>query len=253
MIVRICLIAIFVTQLFATNKYVENLISQKAKEYKGLISSISKDASLVEVIKILKNNGLLELFFKKPKTIHPTFIFKNNSIISFKILYMTLQNLGYYYYYPSKVEKKDNLKITIEMKSIHHIDPLNFIKEIKNYGCKVKNIINKGDYQYFIECNPSFPAHKITKKIKNYVNINGEYWLNPNGFYKILIATSRYDNWYPYIVFYDKNLEIIKIFAKKDIQKRVTLQVPYETKYIKVRDNYTKENFKRGIYVKGLK
>ncbi|NPA11446.1 MAG: hypothetical protein GXO62_04315 [Epsilonproteobacteria bacterium] len=249
------LIIFLASILFAANPIIENLIGQKAKTYKGLIQNIDQNASLEEIITVLKENGLIDLFFDSPKIIHPKFIFLNNTpIFNTKTLYSTLQNLGYYYFYPSRVSNHGTYEVTIEMKSIHHIDPLSFIKEIKTFGCKVTDIKNQTDFIYTINCeNEKVHAFTLKSKIASLINAKGEYWINPAGFDKIFIQTSRYDSWYPYVVFYDKSLNILNIYTSKNIERVVAIKIPQNTKYIKIRDNFTKENFKRGILIKGLK
>ncbi|WP_024787137.1 MULTISPECIES: hypothetical protein [unclassified Lebetimonas] len=56
--------------------------------------------------------------------------------------------------------------------------------------------------KYYIDCeNAYLPAFPLTGEEKKLINAKGEYWVNPNGFKKIKIVTSKFDNWYPYIVF----------------------------------------------------
>ena len=237
---------------------IKNIIGEeKYQTYKELIQSTFKDqnSTLEEIITILEENGLIDLFFQSPQTITPTFIFKNNNpIFNTHTLYKTLDRLGYYYFYPKKVSTYGNYSITIEMKSTHHIDPLSFVQEIRNYGCEVIDIKNRGDYIYTIDCeNERVNAYRLKDKTKSLINAKGEYWIDTNNFSKISIKSSKLDSWYPYVVMYDKNLNIINLIAKRNIQKTLILNIPNECKYIKIRDNFTKENIKRGIFVKGLK
>jgi len=247
-----------ITLSFANEALIKNIIGQKIyNEYQGLIKTVILDkniTSLSEIVTILKENGLIELFFNKPKLIHPTFIFiNNNPVFNTKTLYSTLKNLGYYYFYPSSVKKDNNYSITIEMLSKHHIDPVNFINEIQTFGCKVINLKNDNDFKYTIDCkNEKLNAPKVTNKLKAYLNIRGEYFFDVNNFKKISISVSKYDRWYPYIAFYDKNLNIIGVVTKENIEKKVILLIPPMCKYIKIRDNFTKENIKRGIFIKGI-
>jgi len=237
-----------------------NLIGKKTyTQYKGLIQTLIKEqntSSIEDLITILKENGLLELFFKKPKNIHPTFIFKNNNpIFNTKTLFTALNNLGYFYFYPINIQKQNNIyKITIEMQSNHFIDPVNFIKEIKNHGCDVTNIKKDKNFIYYIDCsNEKIDATLLTNKTQNLLNIKGEYFINTNRFKKMMIKTSKYDNFHPYIAFYDKNLNLLNIISNNNVQKNLSLKIPNNCSYIKIRDNFTKENIKRGIFIKGIK
>ena len=245
------------TFIFADNvQTVKNLIGkEKFQTYYELLKPVFKKNSLKEIVKYLQNNGLLDIFFDKPKFIRPTFIFLNNNpVFNSKTLYDTLNSLGYYYFYPVNITKNKNFKITLEMKSTHFIDPLIFMNTIEQKGCKVISIKKESDYVYVLNCEKEkIDAVTLIDKKTKLINAKGIYWINPNNFQKILITTSKYDNWYPYIVFFDKNLNILNIIAKTNIQKSVLLNIPFECKYIKISDNFSKSNFKRGIIIKGLK
>jgi hypothetical protein len=244
------------TVLFAKVN-IKDIVGEKTyNEYRGLIQTIEKTNSndLTKIITLLKENGLIELFFDKPKIIHPKFIFLNNNPeFNTKTLYTTLTQLGYFYFYPSEIKNDTNYSITIEMQSTHHIDPVNFINQISNYGCKVINLKNRGDFIYTIDCQKEFlPVPKIKKDIKAYQNVKGEYWFDTNNFKKISISTSRFDKWHPYIAIYDKHLNLIRLYTSNKIERKIKLTLTNDAKYIKIRDNFTKENIKRGIFVKGL-
>lgn len=242
--------------LWANTSFIKDLIGEeKFKTYYELIKPILNEKDLIKTLEFLQNNGLLNIFFKKPKNIHPTFILKNsNPILETKILYQTLNQLGYYYFYPIKIVNKQNYIITLEINSKHFIDPLLFVKTIPQYGCNVTNIHKKESYTYIIDCkNAKLNVPKIINKSIKYINAKGIYFFNSNYFKKIRVSTSKYDNWYPYIVLFDKNLNILNIIANETHQKTIIINIPNECKYIKIKDNYSKKNIKRGIYIKGLK
>ncbi|ACM93523.1 conserved hypothetical protein [Nautilia profundicola AmH] len=243
--------------LFANNSQtIKNLIGEdKFNTYYELLKPILNEKSLTKTLEYLQNNGLLDIFFDKPKLIHPTFIFTNNNpIFNTKTLYSTLKSLGYYYFYPTKITKNGNYTITLEMKSTHYIDPLLFSKSIEQKGCNVISINKNGSYIYTIDCeNEHIDTLKIVNKKIKLLNAKGIYWLDPNGFNKVIVYSSKLDNWYPYIVFFDKNLNILNIISKENSQNTVYLNIPPECAYIKITDTFSKENFKRGIFIKGIK
>jgi len=242
--------------LWANTSFIKDLIGEeKFKTYYELIKPILGEKDLIKILEFLQNNGLLNIFFEKPKNIYPTFILKNaNPILEAKILYQTLNQLGYYYFYPVKIINKQNYTITLEINSKNFIDPLLFIKTIYQYGCKVINIQKKQNYTYIIDCeNAKLNVPRIINKNIKYINAKGIYFFNTNDFKKVKITTSKYDNWYPYIALFDKNLNILNIIANEASQKSIIIDIPNECKYIKIKDNYSKKNIKRGIYIKGLK
>jgi len=238
---------------------IKNLIGEnKFNTYKNLIlSSIDNNSSLPQIINFLESNGLLELTSKN-NVINPTFIFQNsnNPIFNTKILYDLLYNLGYINLYPTQIIKKDSLyQIKLRIKSNNYIQPLNLIKAFQTYNCQIKNITKKEHFFYYVDCqNAIIPALPIQNSFQNITKLNGIYWFKvSNNFKQIDISTSKYDFFHPYIVFYDKNLNILNIITSKNIKRKLILNIPQNTIYIKIKDYFTKENIKRGIFIKGLK
>jgi len=249
---------LFTISLFASNQTtIKNIIgSYKYNKYKNLINqTIKPNASLEEILTALKENGLIDLFFKSPRVFQTNFKFIHpNPKLDNMILINTIKNIGYLYFYPSKIDNNSNIyKISIEMKSDHFIDPLAFTQEIQKYKCKVRNIIKRSTYTYTIDCsNADLQAYKITPSLENLSNRVGEYWLDTNGFKKVLIKSAKNDNFHPYVVFYDRNLNILNIISSNSVKKQLTLNVPGMCKYIKIKDNFSRANIKRGIFVKGI-
>ena len=248
---------LIISTLFADNtKFIKNLIGEdKFNNFNELLKPILNENSLEKTIQYLQNNGLLDIFFDKPKFIQPHFIFlDNNPVLNTNILYNVLNSMGYYYFYPIKIKKNDkNYSLTLEMKSTHCINPLIFINTLKQKGCKVISLEKTNNYTYIIDCKNGFlnATSVIDKKIK-LLNAKGIYWINPNGFKKILLSSSKLDNWYPHIVFFDKNLNILNIISKQNPQQYVFVNIPVECRYIKITDTFSKKNVKRGIYIKGI-
>ncbi len=204
----------------------------------------------------LKNNGLINFYFNQIKTIHPTFVFiNNNPVFNIKNLYDLLKKMGYYSFYPIKIHKDTNYTITLEMESQSYIDPLDLLNEFEKRGCKLTDIEKNNNFKYIINCqNEKLPdIIKLKEDTQALHNINGIYWIENKDFDKIKISTSRYDFWHPYVVFYDKKLNILNIISTSDLIRKKTFDIPKECKYIKITDSFTKENIKRGIFIKGLK
>ena len=245
-----------------SNEKIENLMGEaQFKSYNQLLNKIfpNKNYNIEEILTILKNNGLLELFFENPKIIHTKFIFENGEkILDTKILNNSLSALGYYYFYPSEIKKRDNtIILNIEFKSEHFIDPVSMIDEMKSRGCQVIDVYKQdGDFNYKFDCeNGKIKEAHILNDDDNqmYVNSRGVYWFENNNSTQMLIRARRIDYWHPSIWFYDEKLNLLN---NKKINKKttfITLNIPASCKYIKVTDIYSSENFKRGIIVKGLK
>jgi len=252
------LILIFFSIFLYANSYnlVKNIIGDKYNTYENLIqTSLDKNASIKQVLNFIQNNGFLKLKFQKPKIINPSFVFNSsNALLKTKILYESLNEMGFYDFYPLEVAKNNKYKITLEITSLSKIDPLTFYNTLKPHGCKIINITNNKNFTYYINCqNPQINAYNLKDSFNSFHNIKGVYWFKADNYSKISIKTSKYDFFYPYIVFYDKNLNILNIITSKNIKRNLTLKIPPGCFYIKVEDNYTKENINRGIFIKGIK
>ena len=242
----------------SANSYnmIKNIIGNKYNTYENLIkSSLDKNASMKQILIFIKNNGFLNICFKTPKTIYPSFVFNSsNYLLKTKILYESLNKMGFYNFYPLQITKNSEYKITLEIKSLNKIDPIDFYNVIQNYGCNITNIKNDTNFTYYINChNPHLNTYYLKEALNSFHNIKGIYWFRADNYSKVFIKTSKYDFFYPYIVFYDKNLNILNIITSKNIKRKLTLKIPKGCFYIKIQDNFTKENIKRGILIKGIK
>jgi len=243
------------------NSKIENLMGEKKfNNYNKLLDKIfeKKEYSIYEILVKLENNGLLELFFDKARILHTKFIFNSkNLVFTTKILNNSLTSLGYYYFYFSDIENiDDKYTIVTEFKSEHFIDPVSFINEIQDRGCRILDVDKENDmFIYSIDCADLKVKESSLLDVKNrrYVNSKGIYWLKNNSFSKIKIKTKKIDYWHPSVWFYDKSLNLLNYRKINRKVTNLTLSIPPACKYIKIIDIYSGENFKRGIIVKGLK
>jgi len=255
---RYLIIFLIAIQIFASSyETIKNIIGKEKFEiYKNLIyTSLDKNASLKETITFLENNALLDLYSNGKESITPKFIFLNNNpIFNTKTLYDSLYYLGYINFYPIFIEKSKTYTIQLKIKSNHYLAPLNLLNELNKRGCSITDIKKNKNFIYYINCkNEKLKAYILKNDIQILHKIKGIYWLDSNNFKKIYIKTSKYDFFHPYIVFYDKNLNILNIITSTNVKRKLILKIPQNTKYIKIKDYFTKENIKRGIFIKGLK
>lgn len=241
------------------DRKIENLMGDsKFKTYNKLLTKIfpKKEDDIYKILVKLKDNGLLDLFFDKVRLVHTRFIFKGGeNILNLKLLNDSLISMGYYYFYLSQVDKLDDqYMVEIEFKSEHYIDPVSLIDEMRSRGCKILDVGRDEDvFNYIFSCeNPIIKeAKKLENRNRRYINSRGVYWLENNGFKTLIVRTKKIDYWHPSIWFYDKELNLLdrlKIDKKRDYLKTT---IPDGTVYIKIRDIYSGENFKRGIIVRG--
>ncbi|NQY95396.1 MAG: hypothetical protein HRT43_14615, partial [Campylobacteraceae bacterium] len=63
------------------------------------------------------------------------------------------------------------------------------------------------------------------------------------------ILSRKLNNWYPYIVFYDKHLTVLRVVKKDRMFRGLSMKIPESTRYMKVTDLYTLVNIKRGLSI----
>ncbi len=269
MLKKICLILISVITLNANefNDKIINIIGySEYNENRGLIEHLFSNKSwfykngqlnYLTVMEKLKANGLLKVGLNKPQNITITFQINNSPIKSLKIISNSLNALGYYYYFTKNLtyDKNKNITWIINLKTETAIDPYMLAKELAKHDCEFIDIrkINYTEWKYSINTSNS-----ILPKAKNLTlneNIDFRKPLSPylikidDKAKKIDINSRTGNKWFPHIVFYDKNLNILNIVKEDKKSKSLQLEIPEETSYIKIDDLYTLANIKRGLSV----
>jgi len=232
----------------------ENLIKILFKNSDAFYRKSDGNVDSLKVIKILKDNGLFKMFYKKPVSLNIKFITSKNPLIFIKVISESLDAIGYNYFLTSKAEKTDDKFIwSINLRTEHLINPIAFSKELEKRGCVVDDIIKDKDYYWTYKINSDHAklnakvigmdtTVKLTKPIKDYLIQN-------NGANSIKMRTSFSDHWFPKVVFFDSSLHVI---SEKDIDERtyvLKLDIPKNSRYIKIGDLYTLDNIKHGLSV----
>ena len=245
---------------------IENFISQKSySKQENLIKVLFRDSSSfyrksdgsvdsLKVLKVLKDNGLLELFYQNPISLKVKFITRKNPLIFMKVIKESLEAIGYNYFLTSRATKSEDEFIwIINLRTKHLIDPILFSKELEKRGCKVEDI-EKEDlslWTYRINSdNAKLSAKNIDldRTVKLLKPIES-YLIYANMAKSIKIKTSFSDHWYPSVVFLDNALHVIsqtKINSRKYIVK---LEIPPNCTYIRIGDMYSLDNIKHGLSV----
>lgn len=244
---------------------IENLIGEESYEkHLSLINFIFKDNDKFYyeekfefdlIIKELKKNGLLTLSLDTPKDILVEFRANSNPLKSLKILKDTLLSLGYYYYFTKTIsyDGSSNLIWTIKLKTESAIDPLVLSKELKNSSCSINNISRDEDkWIYELDTQNAILSDAIYITNNEKVSLKKPlkpYFIKVEKASKLVIMSKVLNTWFPSVVFYDKDLKILKVTNKKKSHRNLTISIPESTKYIKISDLYTLINIKRGLSV----
>ncbi|MGM0533378.1 MAG: hypothetical protein ACQERK_02665 [Campylobacterota bacterium] len=243
---------------------VQDLVDQNQYEkHKVLIDAlfekkerfmIAEQVDVVEVAKVLKENGLLKLFYEQPTMTHVKFTSSSKPKLFLKLLNDILQQIGFTYYFIENV-KYDDGKITwqIKYRGDYAIDPLLLSRRLEAHGVKIASM-KKEAYNRFSYGLNMHDAQLDVKKL-----IPGERFEITRAIEDIMLDVSfgRYvvfrpqsgSFWYPEVILYDKDLNIIDIIEHQKIKKTLYVDLGRHVKYISVSDLYLLENLKGGLSV----
>jgi hypothetical protein len=132
------------------------------------------------------------------------------------------------------------------------IDPYQLTKEIKRAGGEVTRIIrySKDRWRYNVNTkNSELRAIKIADKEVRLKKPLKDYWIDVEGAKTVRISSPNGNNWHPYIVFYDRDLNILTNYTKERKSYNISLKIPKRAAYIKISDIYTLNNLKRGLKI----
>jgi hypothetical protein len=235
------------TNLYERNKaYINIIFSPKSRYYSG------DRVNSVKVVQTLKENGLLDLFFKKPKELNLSFKTSGAPLFFVKIMGDALRNIGYYRY----VTKESTLNSseftwTISLTAEYATDPLVLQKELQKSGCNITDIERSSatDWLYVIDMRKGYlNLRKLYKgqeiKLKRSLYA---HWLDVSNISKLKINSSARNRWYPYIAYYDSSLHLLKVVKRDTKRRSISLNIPSGAKYIKISDIYTLKNIKDGL------
>ncbi len=211
--------------------------------------------NVVKVVETLKENGLLNLFFDRPKTLE--LIFETNGTPQFFMTLMnaTLRDMGYYHYLTdSAVLNNAGYTWKIRMESEYATDPTALQRELARRGCGILDLERLSDtrWRYLIDMSgahlkidPLEPGKTVTMKRLVYPR-----WLDVSRVRKLTLWSLQGNNWYPYIAFYDDSLRLIKLYKRDRRSWQIIINLPRGCAYVKVADLYSRKNMKAGLKVK---
>jgi hypothetical protein len=208
----------------------------------------------VKVVQTLKDNGLLNLYFDKPKELRLNFHTSDNPLFFVKIMGDALRNMGYYRY----VTKESNLNESgftwsITLRAEYVTDPQVLQRELYNSGSKVIDVIrvDETEWTFDVDMRDSFLAVDSLSDGEQ-VELNRSlyaYWLDVSAIEKLKIESSSRNSWYPYITYFDSSLHLLKVVKIDTKRRAVYLTIPETAKYIKISDIYTLKNIKGSLYL----
>jgi len=265
------ILALYSIQNEELEKRVNKLVPQESiKVHKKLLDILFKEdqkylnknneVDIVKIIKVLKENGLLKLFYKQPTQLKARFVSTISGPFLIKAISDSLSKLGYQYILTDELIKNGSkINWDIVYTSEHAIDPVELYLQMKKYHIDILDIsTNNNQWNFVLEEDLDelylFGSNKIyiSELPKKFMSINGEFWfyLADSNALLAFIDSIYPDFWYPNVVFYDKNLKIKKLYKSQKPIRKIKLFLPKGTKYIKVTDSLMPQNLKHGINIR---
>lgn len=253
-------------KLFALNPLIDAQVSSLLDradlvKHKKLIEIIFEDSAnyiennksnSIAIIKTLKENGLLKLFFKKPRTIHINFSTGGNAQFFVKLMRDTLRSIGYYRYFTTEAQHDNSSFIwSIEFNSEYAIDPIILQEALQKRHCSLTTIERKDathwDYdvdiseaKLFLKQLQSDQETLLNKSLRS-------YWIDISKGKKLSIFTRSGDAWFPDIAIFDAKLRLIKVYKRETRTKKLVFYLPKESAYMSISDMFHQSNIKHGL------
>jgi len=235
---------------------------------KGLISVLFKKQSdfmshgRVDILKVLtklKNNKLLDLQFKGARTLELSFATTGKKPLLFvKTIKDVLSAVGYNHTLTTKaVQDESGFLWKVSLRGAAMLDPLLLANELQKRGAYFTSVkrYSKESWRYNVFIDR---ATVKSRKISFNKNVSLKrpykpYWIDIAGARVLNLKSHRANIWHPYIIFYDKDLNIVTKYTKERKSYNVALKIPRTAKYVKIGDLYTLKNLKRGLQINIVK
>ncbi|WP_290881120.1 hypothetical protein [Helicobacter sp.] len=238
-------------QEYKTNqKFIQRLFSNQ-----GYFLNDAKQPDLYKISNTLKQNGLLKLTFKQPMELEVSFTVSENPATFTSILYDILNEMGYYYFLlKESLLEEQKFKFILSMNTEYAIDPTLLQEKLYHYGYRVQSIERSSIHQWnYTITNNTFQYPKATKLTTNETNhkanLKGEYWYQVEQGKRLEVKSSNGVLWYPKLIFFDKNLNILEITSSQKSSQTIQKEIPKGAMFVKITDTYLPITTKNGLDV----
>jgi len=233
-------------------------IYEKNKAFVGVIFDPKSDfyqnerVDVVKVVETLKENGLLNLFFKTPREIQLNFKTSGSPLFFVKLMGDALRNIGYYRYVTTASNlNSSEFTWSIKLTSEYATDPLILQTELNKSGSNIIDIdrTSATEWTYVVDMGNSF-LNLIELEEQQEIKLKRSlyaHWLNVSKIQELKIVSSRRNHWYPYIAYYDSSLHLLKVIKEDERYSTLKLEIPKQAKYIKISDLYSLKNVKDSL------
>ncbi|MCX2682718.1 hypothetical protein OQH60_01685 [Campylobacter sp. MIT 21-1685] len=264
MVKKICFFLFFASEMLAISslELAKNLLNDPSKNSKlQLLFSDSSyedengNLDLNQISRLLKTNSLLNLTLPSPQSFKLNFKAKADAVLFFKILNDVLNDAGYVYFIPTDLILRDGrIDYTIQVQSQYILDPGTFYMLLKANSVYIENVKHTDAYTYEYDLN--FDNVKLSSNINLALNTPKslekplkDYVFSLQGAKSIFIQSNAADNWFPKLLFLDKNLNLIQAVENKVKTTQFSQSIPNAAIYVIVSDMYSLDNIRRGLSI----
>lgn len=207
---------------------------------------------VVKIIQTLKENGLLDLFFKRPQSFSLTFKSNGSPIFFVRIMDDVLNGIGYFHYVTTAAHlDASEFSWTISLTSEYMTDPIILQKALQKMGCSIIDITKNSakKWTYIIDMSNGEFNVPMLEDAKDVTlrRILYPRWFNVSKIRGLKVRSSYRNHWYPYISYYDASLHLVKLIKRDKIYKSISLAIPKSAKYMKITDLYSLKNIRDGL------
>jgi hypothetical protein len=236
-------------QAYAENHAFISIIFSPETEY-----FVNDRVDVVKVVKTLKENGLMNLFFDKPQPLELTFSTNGSPLFFVKLMGETLRSMGYYRYITEESHLDNSAFVwKIRLSTEYATDPSILREELLKRSCDIIDIERESNCKWSYNIDMS-QAHLDLSPLQSGMEVTFRrsleaHWLNVSEVQRVTISSLKGNNWYPYIAFYDSSLRLLKVYKRDRKTWEVTVTPPRDAVYVKVADLYTLKNIKDGFRI----
>jgi hypothetical protein len=207
----------------------------------------------IKVLSALRQNGLLKLALSEPQELTIGFKLDFASFMGIKAISDSLASLGYnYFVIDEAVNNEEGFVLKIEMDTEYAPDPILLNEELRKRGVSVVDISKESlmwSYALSVDSATLPDALRLSRGDSEVVSrMLKSYWVEIEDDSQMLLLKSLPGNsWYPKVVFYDSNLNILEVQQKDKESRYEEFSIPEGSKFIKVSDFFGSYNIKNGF------
>lgn len=242
------------TAVYTKNKaFIDAATTPKSDYLRG-----SEEVDSIKLIKTLKDNGILKLFFKAPKELSISFKTKSNPNFFVKVMNDSLVNIGYYKYITQEADYDgEDFVWTISLVSEYITDPIVLNEELKKSGSMIVDVIRHSEtkWTYIVDMESARLNVVSLLGVDEYRLKRSLYahWIELSGINKLQISSSALNSWYPYIAYYDRSLNLLGVEKVDTKTSNLTLDIHPKCAYMKISDLYSLKNVKDDLVLKPIR